>query len=80
MNKTYNISLEDVTFEVVADVTIERHNDYYDVDLKYVFHNEVDILTDKQVYDLGFDMTADEFDNLIEQIVFEKEIRKCSTK
>ena len=76
MNRTYNISLEDVTFEVVADVTIERQNDYYDVDLKYVFHNGVDIITDQQVYDLGLDMDADKFDNLIKQIVFEKEISK----
>jgi hypothetical protein len=76
MNKTYNISLEDVTFEVVADVTIERQNDYYDVDLKYVFHNGVDIIKDQQVNALGLDMSADKFDNLIEQIVFEKEISK----
>lgn len=76
MNKTYNLSLEDITFEVVADVTIERQNDYYDVDLKYVFHNGVDIITGQQLYDLGLDMSADEFDNLITQMVFDKEVSK----
>ena len=76
MNKTINISLWGLDFEVHCITTIEPLNDYYDIELGYVLHNGDDVLTDECVSDLGLDMIADEFDDCIKAAVLERVMKE----